>query len=469
MIKGVDGGGPSAIPQDTSVNKQEAAKSSEPVQNQTQQDSPEALKGAQSVATDRISETSITSRILASQLQAQLAPEKPVAVVGSAAVDKPVLIKDGNNNPAEVKDMQHQLNEFRARKGLEPLTEDGKFGPLTKAAAQQFQEANGLKKDGIIGPNTRDRLALENNSNFQKLNPDSQSEIRNQMNGASKDPVARQNLLLIGTDENFGKLSPADQKTKLQDVNGTASNIAEKKMQGLNNEQLLKLAESPGGKEQLNSLKIALQNGPQTPATLKEMDRINSATFTPAAGLKFAVGTKPADQAAYLHLVRREMLTSPSLAKTMNEINADKANPVTVNVGRDMKNVRLDVDRANGRQDIDLADFDKLPVTPTAQNPNGITQGEVLAHAMREAKERAIDRNNKAPEPDQHKKAHTAAINQENEYRKDIGQKTFRKLPPDDETVVDNNLGDISLIIHFDGPPPNDEELKFDKQQKLQR
>jgi peptidoglycan hydrolase-like protein with peptidoglycan-binding domain len=350
---------------------------------------------------------------------------------------------------------------------LEPLKEDGIFGPKTKAAVEQFQEANGLKKDGIIGPNTRDRIALENNSNFQKLNPDTQNEIRNQMNNAQKDGVTRQNLLLIGSDENFGKLSAADQKTKLQDVNGTASDIAEKKMQSLNNEQLLKLAESPGGKEQLESLKIALKSGPQTPAALKELDRINSATFTPAGGIKFSATSKLADQAAYLHMVRRDMLASPSFAKTMNEINADKANPVTVNVGRDMPRVRLDRDAGRGVQDIDLNDLEKLPATPPANNPHAITQGEVMIHAMKEASGRAKDRASTAPEPDQHKKAHTEAIIAENEFRKDLGQTTFRKLPPADETANDNGLGDITLIIHFDGAP--DEEFVFDKNQKLQR
>ena len=467
MVRSVDGGNTAPIPQgDSSVEKQDAVKSSTPQQTQ-QQDSVETQKGAQSNATARAAESSITSKLLATQLQAQIVPEKPVAVVGSAAENKPLLIKDHPNNPADVKNMQKQVNEFRARNGLEPLKEDGIFGPKTKAAVEQFQEANGLKKDGIIGPNTRDRLALENNENFQKLNPDSQNEIRDQMNNSQKDAVTRQNLLLIGTDENFGKLPAAEQKTKLQDVNGTASNIAEKKMQGLNNEKLLKLAESPGGKEQLESLKIALKSGPQTPATLKELDRINSATFTPAGGIKFSKETKPEAQAAYLHMVRRDMLASPSFAKTMNEINADKANPVTVNVGRDMPRVSLDRDGGRGVQDIDLNDIEKLPATPPSGNPHAITQGEVMIHAMKEASGRAKDRASTAPEPDQHRKAHTEAIKAENEFRKDLGQTTFRKLPPDDETVKEDGAGNVSLIIHFDGAP--DEEFVFDKQQKLKR
>jgi murein L,D-transpeptidase YcbB/YkuD len=239
MIKGVDGGSTSPIPQDSpSVNKQEAPKSSEPVQAQ-QKDSEETLKGAQSNATARASETSITSRLLATQLQTQLSTEKSAADIPSDK--KPLLVKDGNNNPKDVKQMQHQLNEFRAQNGQDPIKEDGIFGKNTKSAVEEFQEASGLKKDGIIGPNTRDRLTLENNSNFQKLNPDVQDQLRDKMNASQKNPTQRRDTLALGTDENFAKLPVKDQKTLL-----------------LNNEDFLKLSESPGGKEQMASLKATL-------------------------------------------------------------------------------------------------------------------------------------------------------------------------------------------------------------------
>jgi len=160
------------------------------------------------------------------------------------------------------------------------------------------------------------------------------------------------------------------------------------------------------------------------------------------------------------------MLASPSFAKTMNDINADPLHPVTVNIGRDMPDVRLDVDRGNGVQDVDLADLEKLPALPTSNDPNGITQGEVLSHAMKEAQIRAQNPNSAAPEPDQHLKAHTAAIKQENDFRKDLGQTTFRRLPPNDEAHLDNQQGDITIRIFFNGPPGK-QDLVFDKDQKL--
>jgi hypothetical protein len=430
MIKGVDGGTTAPIPQDNSVDQQQPAKSSEPVQTQ-QQDSAETIKGAQSNATERAAESS-----------------KPVGAPEIPSDKKPLLVKDGNNNPADVKDIQHQLNEARGRDGQDPIKEDGIFGKNTKAAVEEFQEKSGLKKDGIIGPNTRDRLTLENNSNFQKLDPDVQNQIRDRMNASQKNPTQRQNTLALGTDENFAKLKPEQQKTML-----------------LNNEDFLKLAETPAGKKQLDDIKTQLQSGSPTPGTLQQLDRINSATFTPAAGILQLKGSA-ADQATYLHMVRRDMLASPSFAKTMNDINSDPLHPVTVNIGRDMPDVRLDVDRGNGVQDVDLADLEKLPALPTAQDPNGITQGEVLSHAMKEAQIRAQNPNSAAPEPDQHLKAHTAAIKQENDFRKDLGQSTFRKLPPNDEAHLDNAQGDITIRIFFNGPPGK-QDLVFDKDQKL--
>lgn len=460
MIKRVDPGAAGSVPQSEpqetkSTEAQESVKStSSPEEKATLQTSEKA--GLAAGGSARIAEQGLAGKLLASQLQSQIQPtEKQGTPVGSATVEKPLLV-EGSTGP-EVKNTQQQLNQWRERNGLEPLKEDGIFGPKTKAAVLQFQEANGLKKDGIVGGNTRDRLTLENNENFQKLNPDTQNQVRDMMNNAQKDPATRQLLLTVATDENFGKLPRAAQDAGLQNLGATASGIAEKNLQGMSNDQLLKLAESPAGAEQLAAMKSALQQGPITPSQQKELDRINSATFRPADGLKLKGSA--ADQAAYLHMVRREMLTSPTFAKTMNEINADKAHPVKVNIGRDMPNVRLDVDRGGGTQDIDLNDFDKLPDKPGASNPNAITQGEVLSHAMREARQAALGQK--------HPEAHAAAINEENEYRKEIGQKTFRKAPPNDEDRKDNELGDVDLIIHFEGAP--DEVLKFDQKSRLQR
>ena len=57
---------------------------------------------------------------------------------------------------ADVRALQDVLN-FHIRR-LEPLAVDGTFGPKTKARVIDFQRANGLSDDGIVGPNTNNKL-----------------------------------------------------------------------------------------------------------------------------------------------------------------------------------------------------------------------------------------------------------------------------------------------------------------------
>jgi peptidoglycan hydrolase-like protein with peptidoglycan-binding domain len=59
----------------------------------------------------------------------------------------------------DVRAVQDVLN-FHVRR-LEPLDVDGDFGPKTKARVVEFQKANQLKPDGIVGPNTLGKLMEE--------------------------------------------------------------------------------------------------------------------------------------------------------------------------------------------------------------------------------------------------------------------------------------------------------------------
>ncbi len=68
------------------------------------------------------------------------------------------LIRQGNKG-ADVRAIQDVLN-FHIRR-LTPLDVDGDFGPLTHARLVDFQKSNGLKPDGIIGPNTMGKLFEE--------------------------------------------------------------------------------------------------------------------------------------------------------------------------------------------------------------------------------------------------------------------------------------------------------------------
>lgn len=54
-----------------------------------------------------------------------------------------------------VRDVQRAL----ANAGFNPGSVDGKMGPKTQQAIKQFQTAEGLKADGVVGPQTWNRLS----------------------------------------------------------------------------------------------------------------------------------------------------------------------------------------------------------------------------------------------------------------------------------------------------------------------
>ena len=59
------------------------------------------------------------------------------------------LIRQGSKG-ADVRAVQDVLN-FHIRR-LQPLEVDGDFGPKTHARVVEFQKANKLKVDGVVGP-----------------------------------------------------------------------------------------------------------------------------------------------------------------------------------------------------------------------------------------------------------------------------------------------------------------------------
>jgi len=68
----------------------------------------------------------------------------------------PVLIRLGARGP-DIADLQDRLN--RAGPSIYPhLVTDGIFGPNSARRVEEFQRLNGLKVDGIVGPNTWAKL-----------------------------------------------------------------------------------------------------------------------------------------------------------------------------------------------------------------------------------------------------------------------------------------------------------------------
>ena len=67
-------------------------------------------------------------------------------------------IKHGEKNE-NIRQLQDTLNNFGYRdKEGRALREDGSFGDRTKEAVQAYQQAHGLKADGIVGPQTLEAL-----------------------------------------------------------------------------------------------------------------------------------------------------------------------------------------------------------------------------------------------------------------------------------------------------------------------
>ena len=60
-----------------------------------------------------------------------------------------MVLRNGSKGP-EVKKIQEKL-------GVDPT---GNFGPKTAAAVKAWQKANGLKDDGIVGPNTLTKMGI---------------------------------------------------------------------------------------------------------------------------------------------------------------------------------------------------------------------------------------------------------------------------------------------------------------------
>jgi hypothetical protein len=228
---------------------------------------------------------------------------------------------------------------------------------------------------------------------------------------------------------------------------------AEDRVAAMNNDQLLDLAEKDPA--QLSTLASEMRKGPTTFAKQVQLDRISRATFTPGAGLRLNGNAQ--DQAAYLHMTRLAMLESPSFARLMNQIGNDAAHPVTINLER---NTGTLVD-SFARQTLDLSDLEKLPAHPTQGHAEQITRGEVLAHMMREQREGALQTGPRDIAP-----AHRAAIQSENDYRREIGQQSMRLMPPNDETRTSDQRGS-AITIHFDDH--HDEALLFDTQGNLSR
>ncbi len=73
---------------------------------------------------------------------------------GGASSQAPSRTLRRGDRGDDVKQVQEKLKEL----GLYSMSADGKYGPGTAKAVQAFQQANGLKADGIAGPKTLEKM-----------------------------------------------------------------------------------------------------------------------------------------------------------------------------------------------------------------------------------------------------------------------------------------------------------------------
>ncbi|MFC7320589.1 NlpC/P60 family protein [Halobacillus campisalis] len=132
------------------------------------------VKSSQSMRKYVISSALVTSLAFTPVVsESVFAKADPSAADESSSSDSSIL-NDGDRGE-DVKSLQSSLES----KGYYTSSLDGIFGPLTEAAVEEFQADNGLSVDGLVGPNTENKLSgsSEDSSNDnEQSSKDTESE-----------------------------------------------------------------------------------------------------------------------------------------------------------------------------------------------------------------------------------------------------------------------------------------------------
>lgn len=97
----------------------------------------------------------LESQVAALNQRVEEATPGPQGSEGPAGGQRARMAKASPAAKLSVRQIQRALTESGFYKG----TVDGKEGPLTKKALKEFQQVQGLKPDGIVGPATTDALS----------------------------------------------------------------------------------------------------------------------------------------------------------------------------------------------------------------------------------------------------------------------------------------------------------------------
>src|SRR5262245_14733164 len=217
-IGGSSSSPPPQIPQDTTVEQSKQTETTQSEKSSSSTSTPSNTGTQTPQDMEKLKAGRFQELGLSGIAQAALLGMQPIGLKEPSTLPTDELLKRNDNQKEpkqEVTDLQKQVNQWRADNGKPPIKEDGFFGPKTEAAVKEFQKANGLQKDGQAGVQTQNRVLLENDPDFKKLDPGIKDQTRQLMCEYKKDSAKIQTLRDFATTPGLAKLSPGHQQQML--------------------------------------------------------------------------------------------------------------------------------------------------------------------------------------------------------------------------------------------------------------